>query len=381
MKCKNIFLVLSIIFLVIITFSFSTYATEATSDTDDTQVNSEESSETWTDFSKAKVNLEKTSDVRTFKFSVSGVNPIDNHVYYYMIGDGTSTPDFSVNNAHQLSYDSSKKVFYSGNEISEYLELEQDCYVYVSEHFLNSNSEFKDKLVLEKIKLDKPEQKKYTDAFFATFISSDSDNQRVQILFDTPWGNKTVRKIHLRIGKISDDNILKNIYDKKNNAFENLLSYSKNSSAFYDKVVNSNADSSAAGGIIYNEQGTLFDTNNITKDDYYFLYAELDDENGKYVKTEGVTLARAYKSSIDNNNYALFFYGSDNFSWKTFEGNNVTTPTQNQTPAPTPTKPADPTIATQKLPNTGVSFLVIVAILIMSIIGIYSYKQYKKNNY
>ena len=344
MKCKNIFLVLSIIFLVIITFSFSTYATEATSDTDDTQVNSEESSETWTDFSKAKVNLEKTSDVRTFKFSVSGVNPIDNHVYYYMIGDGTSTPDFSVNNAHQLSYDSSKKVFYSGNEISEYLELEQDCYVYVSEHFLNSNSEFKDKLVLEKIKLDKPEQKKYTDAFF-------------------------------------DDNILKNIYDKKNNAFENLLSYSKNSSAFYDKVVNSNADSSAAGGIIYNEQGTLFDTNNITKDDYYFLYAELDDENGKYVKTEGVTLARAYKSSIDNNNYALFFYGSDNFSWKTFEGNNVTTPTQNQTPAPTPTKPADPTIATQNLPNTGVSFLVIVAILIMSIIGIYSYKQYKKNNY
>ena len=173
-----------------------------------------------------------------------------------------------------------------------------------------------------------------------------------------------------------DDEYLSN--PKQNNEAE---SQKEGEEFQLDDDINSNADSSAAGGIIYNEQGTLFDTNNITKDDYYFLYAELDDENGKYVKTEGVTLARAYKSSIDNNNYALFFYGSDNFSWKTFEGNNVTTPTQNQTPAPTPTKPADPTIATQNLPNTGVSFLVIVAILIMSIIGIYSYKQYKKNNY
>ena len=245
---------------------------------------------------------------------------------------------------------------------------------------MSSDSEFLDKLVLEKVKLDKPTQKKYTDVFFATSIykPTSSSNCDVQILFDTPWGDSTIRKVHLRIGKINDDNILKDIYNKNSNAFENLLNYSKTGVAFYDKTLNSNTDAySSAGGIKLNESGNFFDASNITKDDYYFLYAVVEDENGKFVKTEGVTFARAGKSTIDNNNYTLFFYGSNNFTWKTFGE----TPTTNPTPTEKPTQAKDPTIATQQLPNTGVSFIIIISIFIASIIGTYSYRQYKKNNY
>ena len=186
----------------------------------------------------------------------------------------------------------------------------------------------------------------------------------------------SLRKIHIRIGKISNDTVLKDIYNKKSNAFENLLNYSKTATAFYDKVLNSNTDAYiSAGGIKLSEANPMFDISNIIKDDYYFLYAVVEDENGKYVKTEGVTLARASKSSLDKNAYSLFFYGSDNFTWKTFGGNS-----NNSTPSNTQGN-SDPTVARQSLPNTGVSFAGIIGIIMSSSFGVYFYKQYKKNNY
>ena len=332
--------------------------------------------ESWTDFSNAKVKTEQLSDVRNYKFTISNVIPKDKHIYYYAVGEGTTKPSFSTS-LQQLKYDNTKKCLYSGNEISKYLELGSNQYVYVYEQYLNDNSEQVDKLVLDKIKLDKPAQKKYTDAFYATFIgrTSSSSNNDVQILFNTPWGDNTVRKIHLRIGKISNDTILKDIYDKKSNAFENLLSYSKTATAFYDKVLNSNTDAfTAAGGIKLSESSPMFDISNIIKDDYYFLYAVVEDENGRFVKTEGVTLARASKSSSDSNAYSLFFYGANNFTWKTFGGNNNSTPSNTQ-------GNSDPTVSRQSLPNTGVSFAILISIIIISSIGVYFYKQYKKNNY
>ncbi len=331
----------------------------------------------WTDFSDAKVKIEQLSDVRKYKFTISNVIPKDKHAYYYIVSEGKTKPSFSTS-MQQLRYDNTKKCLYSGNEISDYLELGKEQYVFVYEQYLNDNSEQVNKLVLDKVKLDKPAQKKYTDAFFATFMSrtNSSSNNDVQILFNTPWGDNTVRKIHIRIGKISNDTVLKDIYNKKSNAFENLLNYSKTATAFYDKVLNSNTDAYiSAGGIKLSEANPMFDISNIIKDDYYFLYAVVEDENGKYVKTEGVTLARASKSSLDKNAYSLFFYGSDNFTWKTFGGNS-----NNSTPSNTQGN-SDPTVARQSLPNTGVSFAGIIGIIMSSSFGVYFYKQYKKNNY
>lgn len=334
--------------------------------TPSTPIEGENQTGEWTDFSKAKVNIEKINDVRKYKFTISNITPKSNHTYYYYIGNGTSTPNFSTS-LKQLKYDESKKVLYSGNEIAQYLELGAEQYVYIYEQYLDATSKSVEKIVLNKTKLEKPAQNKYTDAFFATIISKLTEDSecRTQILFNTPWGDKTTRKVHLRIGKISDDTILKNIYNKKNTAFEDLLNYAKKANAFYDKTLNSNSDR-AAGGIVLNGQEPLFNANNIINDDYYFLYAVVEDENGKYVKTEGVTFARANK--ITSKTFQLNFYNSADFTWKTFTSDGQQEPVK------------DDTTAKENLPQTGLSSTIVIIMGVTLVIGTVSmilYRRYK----
>lgn len=338
-------------------YDFKVYSSEIRNDEPSVPQNGK-----WTDFTKSKISVKNDLDIRKYFFTISNVIPMDEHLYYYAIGDGSTTPEFSTD-LEQLSYDATNKVLKSKN-ISEYLELGPNQYIYIYEYYLDKDeNKFVQKLVVDKSKLEKPVQKKYTDVFCGTMIT-DSDTQ---ILFNTPWGNSTVRKVHLKIGKISDDAILKNIYDKKSNAFEELLKYAKKANVFYDKTLDSNSDGSA-GGIVLNESDSLFAANNITDGEYYFLYAVVEDENGKYVKTEGVTFARA--SKLQTNSYSLFFYGSDDFSWKTFsngeQGNN---------------NGEDDTKAPGVIPQAGISNIILIVSGVTAITGIIMYKKYKKYNY
>lgn len=317
----------------------------------------------WTDFSKSKLTTEPTSNVRDYRISISNATPIENHIYRYAIGDGKSTPEYS-DNLPQLSYDKEKKVFYS-TSISKYLELGPDQYLYIYEQYF-AQTETKNNLVLEKKKIEKPAQKKYTDAFFATMISklSDTSDCDTQILFNTPWDSDTVRKVHIKIGKINDDTILKNIYDKKSNAFEGLQNYAiKDTKAFYDKTLDSTEKMTNAGGVKIVEKKPLFPAENIIDKEYYYLYAVVEDENGKYVKTEGVTLARATKTGIGgDNSFSLFFYGSDDFSWRNFNS-------------------GDNTVAPGNLPDAGAATICLAMLGIVILVGIISYRKYKKCDY
>lgn len=321
----------------------------------------------WTDFSKSKITVEQTQNVRDYRMTISNAIPIENHIYRYAISNGKSTPEYS-DNLPQLSYDKEKKVFFS-TSISKYLELGPDQYLYIYEHYFNQ-TESKNNLVLEKKKLDKPAQKKYTDAFFSTMISklSDTSDCDTQILFNTPWDDDTVRKVHIKIGKINNDTILKDIYNKNSKAFENLQNYAiKDTNAFYDKTLDSTEKMTSAGGVKIVEKEPLFPAKNITDKEYYYLYAVVEDENGKYVKTEGVTLARATKTGIGGtNSFSLFFYGSNDFSWKTFEGLN---------------NGGDNTVAPGKLPNAGAATICLVALGIVIVVGVVSYRKYKKCDY
>ena len=166
MNGKILLIVLTLSVAMLFTLYLPTFATESYSS----------DSEIWTDFTKAKIKVEETNDVKRYIFTISDVNINNEHSYYYYIGDGTVTPDFSSNSMHQLNYDSSKKVFYSGNEIAEYLELGKEQYIYVFEYYINSNSELKNKLVMEKTKLNKPEQKKYAEVFYDIYAEKTNYN-------------------------------------------------------------------------------------------------------------------------------------------------------------------------------------------------------------
>ena len=128
MMKEKAFSILVIVVLILGVFNISVYATED-NDIDNSNGNT---SEEWTDFSNAKVKIEQLSSVRIYKFTISDVTYNDKHTYYYAVNDGTTAPTFS-NSLPQLHYDNTKKVFYSGNEIANYLELGKEQYVYVFE--------------------------------------------------------------------------------------------------------------------------------------------------------------------------------------------------------------------------------------------------------
>lgn len=325
-------------------YNFQIYSNELKSD------DSEIVEDKW---DNAKIEIVQDSVPWAYKLNIENANHVDSHIYYYFIGDENSNPEFSENLSN-LKYDSENNIFVIEN-MSKYLELGSEQYLYVYEKYYEDGKEI-NKLVLDKVKLDKPEQKKYTDVFRLTFISKD----HTQILFNTPWGDETIRNIHFRIGKISDDTILKNIYDKKTNAFEDLLNYAKTANAFYDKTVKSNSASSG-----YELDEALFSDNNVEDGEYYFLYAVVEDENGKYVKTEGVTLARCNKYAENDNWFSLHFYGDDNFSWKEFATNGNTS---NE----------DDTIAKENLPSAGIKNILMLIVVFVTIMGIISYNKYKK---
>ena len=102
---------------------------------------------------------------------------------------------------------------------------------------------------------------------------------------------------------------------------------------------------------------------------YYFLYVKADDENGKYIEQEAVTLAQA---DVFSDAWFLFFYGSDDFKWADFNDVNVDSGTNNI---------VDNTIAPGKIPQTGLHVILATSIVAFTGVGIFSYIQYRKNNF
>lgn len=285
-----------------------------------------------------------------YNLLINGVNYEENHSYKYFIGDGSYTPEFSET---YKDCRTDLKI----EDISKYLELSQEYYLYVWDSYKENGKE-KHELVLNKAKIEKPKQKKYSDAFRYTFWGEGD----AHIILNTPKGRDTVRKLHIKIGKIKDESILKNIYNKKISAFENLLNYARKSESFYDKTVESNLGEYTCG---LKTSESLFSVSNLETGEYYFLYVVAEDENGKYIKTEAVTLAQA---NVYNGGWSLFFYGSEDFSWKDFSSDTDDG------------KEPDDTIAPDKLPNTG-AVSIVIATLTITTGGIIAYKKYKKYNF
>lgn len=190
---------------------------------------------TWTDFSKAKYEIQ-TNEPSSATLSISNVAQNTDHLYYYSITSDTTKPsiDDLKNGNNRLGYSSENKVFTA--DISSYVELNQDLYLWIVEHHYDNNG-VKNKYVVEGKKLERPKYPIYSDVFFSTMIT----HRDTQILFNVPWSSETVRKINIKIGEISDSSILNKLKNNENDAFENLLLYSKTATTLYNNSLISNS--------------------------------------------------------------------------------------------------------------------------------------------
>ena len=326
----------------------------------------ETTTEDWTDFSKATYELKKDG-VSGAIIEISGVTIKTNRLYYGYISSTAEKPDLTkINILHKGEYGEEKdgKIIIG---ISDKVELNQDLYLTIVEIERNH---FNEEIVAYGIKLERFSEGKYNDGFFATAMTSEDTS----IITTFTHSSENNRKMQIKIGKITDTKILNKIKNQDSSGFANLLSYAKSSSAIYDEIFEINKSQN----LEYNFYGPIHGDEKVIKlsglenDAYYYLYVKTDDENGKYISNEAVTLGKA-DVSLDSAlwEWSIFFYDSDDFKWTDFGS----TPDAGSTP----TGGTDTTIAPTILPKAGFEKIIYVGIGLMIIgSGIISYKKYKK---
>lgn len=325
--------------------------------------NSDTKEESLTDFSKAKFELKKDG-ISDAIVEISDVSPKENSSYYLLITQNSSKPTVDEKNSKEkiiLVYDKDSKTLKSseGEKVANYVELNQDLYANVVEV---RQGDSKNNVVSFGNKLTRYSEAKYSDAFHATFMTNDAD----QIITNFTHSQSNNRKLQIKIGKITDISILNKIKSKNSTGFEELLNYAKLNSGIYNKTMDADKDDWFAieynAGSTASKENSVINLANLENEGYYFLYIKTDDENGKYVSNEAVTLAQA---SVNKTGWGLFFYGSSDFKWKEWG-----------------TTANDDSVAKGVLPKAGVEYVIYAGIiLLISISAFIAYIKHRKYNF
>ncbi len=346
----------------------------------------------FTDFSKAK--YENTLNDTMENLKITGVKPYDDYKtsYYYIITKDNKKPSITLSkngnvdieamkdSLGYLNVNANENYLFSSN-ISKYTELNQDLYLWVvqsnrlNEAYSDENGNYihcSVKMVVNGEKL-KRAQLPQLNLIMQTFsignwsYSSGSDKYtRMNFNFPTSTEN---RKFTLKIGKVTDNNILNKIKNGDYSGITELANYAKKSDSIYSK------DLTTTEPGYYRNEDTLFDGRKLLQNRaYYYIYVKFDDENGKYYPIEGVTLAQAYISSLNSNDWDMWGYTSSDFDW-----NNLTsTYTPSKTDDGKKDKTPDPTVTPEeKLPQTGLSLVIPVMIIAIGGIIFISYRKFK----
>ena len=278
----------------------------------------------FTDFSNAKFEWSQL-----VKLKISNFTNSEKHLnYYYCITKNSEKPKFeiSANGGVNLTSNDSDWKLMEEKDISlyleKYVELNQDLYFCVIEELRYNDDysvgykddngnyiKYKTGVVVSGKKLERPKYPVYAEMFFATFLSYDAS----QLVFNIPTGQETIRKFTVKIGKITDTNILNGIKNNQGEAWNSLLEYSKNSNAIY----NNKLSTTNKGNASYKTSDGAEKINlELENDAYYYMYVVFDDENGKYYPASGLTIAKA--STYKDGAWYMFFLGDDKFKWDEF---------------------------------------------------------------
>lgn len=292
----------------------------------------------WTDPSNIKFTV--TED---FYLKVTGLK--EDGKYYGFISNGKIAP--TVPDTGWIENENLPVTNKPGFSISKYLEKSGDIYVWIYETQIVNNVR-QNKCIIEAQKIERPALKKIGTRMKCYFLNEETSTH----LFEA-YSYENARKINVKIGKVTDKSILRAIKNGETDCLQKLLDYAKN------------ADSIYTGTVPLGRSESITNKLNLANDEYYYVYMVLDDENGKYFPVEDVSLYQALTYEKDGKTSKnLFDYLNDNFKWNL--GNDDTT--------------IDNTTATGKLPQTGASIVIYVAITLVIVAGVIFAIKYKKYN-
>lgn len=311
-----------------------------------------------TDFSNAKFEFKQNGGTCNMfqNLKISNVNLVEDSEYYIYMSHNKDE-NVVVTDINSL-YDGKWTRFtketieeiYLNGEMHEIIETSGDIYVWVCE----VDSNITPKMVVNAKKIDRIKQMPLGTRLTAYFFNDETAT------FCWEVNQNENRKVNIKIGTITDKSILKAIKNGEADCLQKLLNYSKS------------ADSIYTGTVKLGEDKTITDSINLVDKAYYYVYMELEDENGKYHPVEDVSLYQALVNEKVGKN--LFNYLDDNFVWDLEEDKTPSTPEQK--PETKPEK--DNTTASGKIPQTGVEIITICSIALITLIGTIGYIKYKK---
>jgi len=336
---------------------------KAKQQTGDTEKEDDDSdSLTWTDFSKAKVRLETENygtSLQKVILVMDGVdvigetaNEIAQRYQIYVSNNATDIPELTsyekwdyTNNGQYT--DSTEDIRYNIDKDKYQLGGEY-LYVWVREQ-QRIDGKVQYKMQVNAVKIERVKQWPLGTRFSAYFF-----NDRTSFYLWDYYNLDLEGSVKYKIGKVTDTKILKSIKNSEANCLEKLMEYAKNSESIYSGT----APISASDEIISKV--------NLIDKEYYYVYIELDTENGKYYPIEDVSLYQAQVTDDVSLNM-LYNYLDDEFVWNL----------NDEEATSTPKEPEDDTISTEKLPNTGKTIITAIAIGSIIVVGIVSYKKYR----
>ncbi len=281
-----------------------------------TIVNAEDSvSEQWTDFSNASFEFVQSNAAGSYNLEITGVNRGENSYYYYCITPDTNQPNITKNadGSYQLFQEMSVSGDLIGMDVANYIELNQDMYLWVLES-IGSNK----KIVVSAKKMERPEYPKlrevfdYDNVFGNTGMEVKKDYVSVFFNDIIAKGNNTRRTFTLKIGEITDKNILNSLKNNQSDAWNSLLEYAKSSSALFNEKL------TITGMSLSYDSDTEGKTINIDikADAYYYAYVMFDDENGKYYPiSEDITMGKGIVFEGDYSSTRITFIDDNLFQW------------------------------------------------------------------
>ena len=308
----------------------------------------EESNVAWTDFSNASYNwIDYTeTDHSSPSLEIKEVD-LKNIYYVHISHNENDTPDLT-----KIGEDFNYWIAISNGKISStylnsYLEENGDIYIWIAEV---QNRE--EKIVVNAKKIERLEQlpltKRIVGYFFSDFVGG---------FFCYEPHTVTNRKINVKIGEMTDISILKKIKNNDANCMSDLLNYAKNADAILEKTYS------------FGTNPDIPEANQLKNNSYYYVYFELEDENGKYYPVEDIEL---YQVSIAGDKVDLINHTDRNFVYNIDE---IEDGIEDEI--------EDDTIAPGRLPQTGISIFIVSLIAVLVFIstllahGIKKYKDIK----
>lgn len=276
-----------------------------------------------------------------------------------MTTDKNYTPElekeegYKINDWHGVNSVKAPNLYDVNKELGLYVNAElyeqagEKLYVWIREkQFNTTNSKREYKYQVKAVEVNRLPQWPLGTRISGGFSYEGTDIH----LFD--YYEKDNKTIKYKIGKITDKSILRSIKNGESGSLSKLMEYAKNASNGY------------SGAAKTGRTDEIVSKLNLSNGEYYYVYMELDTENGKYYPIEDVSL---HQAAYLSNKWYLYNYLDKEFVWnlgeEPQEDNNTT---------------VDNTISKNVIPNTGKTLIISLLAMGIATLGFFGYRKMKE---